>query len=66
MQGTSVRSPQRTTAKGTAYAGQENMLFGRSKNWASMCVQNESRFQWKPDSGVYYHEQRNYSIKTPL
>ncbi|GFY14658.1 paired domain-containing protein, partial [Trichonephila clavipes] len=31
--------PQRTTAKGTAYAGQENMFFGRSNNGLLCCSQ---------------------------
>ncbi|GFW94117.1 paired domain-containing protein [Trichonephila clavipes] len=48
-----VRSPQRTTAKGTAYAGQENMFLGRSNNGLPVLFTDESRFTMRVIQGVY-------------
>ncbi|GFV01756.1 transposable element Tcb2 transposase [Trichonephila clavipes] len=43
--------PQRTTAKGTAYAGQENMFLGRSNNGLLCCSQTSPDFTMESDSG---------------
>ncbi|GFV21045.1 transposable element Tcb2 transposase [Trichonephila clavipes] len=53
-------SPQRTTAKGTAYAGQENMFLGRSNNGLLCCSQTSPDLQWRVIQGVYWiwREQR--------
>ncbi|GFV56369.1 uncharacterized protein TNCV_3922981 [Trichonephila clavipes] len=48
-----VRSPQRTTAKETAYAGQENMFLGRSNNGLLCCSQTSPDLQWRVIQGVY-------------
>ncbi|GFV29448.1 paired domain-containing protein [Trichonephila clavipes] len=39
--------PQRTTAEGTAYAGQENMFLGRSNNGLLCCSQTSPDLQWR-------------------
>ncbi|GFU82322.1 uncharacterized protein TNCV_3584521, partial [Trichonephila clavipes] len=46
-----VRSPQRTTAKEPAYAGQENHVSWTQQQWASVLFTDESDLQWESDSG---------------